>query len=112
MDRIQRKKRVKISAEVYIVRTGRAEGIDLSQDGMYIYYKHPFVIGSMIDVSFKIDDRDIKATAKVIHSQPGIGMGVQFMDLSEGGIEQIHEYLEHTDAVVECRLNSNDEVET
>ena len=102
-DRIERKSRIPIHAEVYILRSMRAEGLDLSEDGMYVYTSHPFIKGCRIDINFTLDDRDISVLAQVKHSQPGIGMGVQFQDMSGENLDIIREFLAHNRAVVEFR---------
>lgn len=90
----QRKKRLHLSTDVFINRAFRAEGLDLSADGMYLYTRHPYVEGSIIEVSFKLNDTEIHVPAKVVHSQPGIGCGVNFMELKEDIAEQIRDYVE------------------
>jgi len=90
----KRKKRLHISKDVYINRTLRAEGLDLSADGMYIYTRHPYVEGSIIEVGFRLDGKEIEVLAKVVHSQPGIGCGVHFMTVREEVSEKIKDYVE------------------
>ncbi len=88
-----RKKRSHISTDVSIIRTINAEGLDLSEDGMYIYTRHQFVVGSIIEVTFSLEGTKIDVTAKVVHSQPGIGIGVKFTDLHEDVADKIKSYL-------------------
>ncbi|MGD2080269.1 MAG: PilZ domain-containing protein [Nitrospirota bacterium] len=90
----QRKKRLHINTDVFINRVYHAEGLDLSSDGMYLYTRHPYVEGSIIDLSFKLGDIEIHGPAKVIHTQPGIGFGVHFTDLKEEDAEKIRDYVE------------------
>jgi hypothetical protein len=90
----KRKRRLHINTEVYINRVYHAEGLDLSADGMYLYTRHPYVEGSIIDLRFKLGDDEIQGPAKVVHSQPGIGFGVRFTDLKEKDAEKIRDYVE------------------
>jgi hypothetical protein len=94
MGKIERKKRLHISADVFINRTVKAEGLDLSEDGMYLYASKQYVAGSIIEVSFKLDNEDIDVQAKVVHSQPGIGLGVQFADIKEATHKEIKTFLD------------------
>ncbi len=88
-----RKKRSHISTDVFINRTINAEGLDLSEDGMYIYTRHQFVVGSIIEVTFSLEGTKIDVPAKVVHSQPGIGIGVKFTELHEDTADKIKSYL-------------------
>jgi hypothetical protein len=94
MGKIKRKKRLHISADVFINRTVKAEGLDLSEDGMYMYTTKRYVAGSIIEASFKLDGNEINVQAKVVHSQPGIGLGVHFVDIKEGTHKMIKNFLE------------------
>jgi hypothetical protein len=90
----QRKKRVHIRTDVFINRILRGEALDLSADGMYIYTRHSYVVDSIIEASFKLGNSEIDVQAKVIHSQPGIGCGVNFMGLKEEVVEKVKDYVE------------------
>lgn len=94
MAKDNRKRRLHINTEVYINRVYHAEGLDISADGMYLYTRQPYVKGSIIDLSFKLGDDEIHGPAKVVHSQPGIGFGVNFTDLREEDAEKIRDYVE------------------
>jgi hypothetical protein len=88
-----RKKRSHISTDVFINRTISAEGLDLSVDGMYLYTRHQFIVGSIIEVTFSIEGTKIDVSAKVVHSQPGIGVGVKFTELHKDTADKIKSYL-------------------
>jgi hypothetical protein len=96
---VRRKKRVPIKKEVTVARTFRAEGLDLSEDGMYIYSRNRFIPGSILDVSFSLDGlRPISVQAKVLHSQPGVGFGVTFFGLPEEVSGEIRQYVSSIEA--------------
>ncbi len=88
-----RKKRVHISKDVLINHSISAEGLDLSAEGMYIYCRHAFVEGSINEIGFKLKGEDIRVMARTIHSQPGIGFGVSFIDLPEDTAKKIRAFL-------------------
>lgn len=94
MGKIKRKKRLHITADVFINRTVKAEGLDLSETGMYIYTNKQYVVGSTIETSFKLDGDEINVRAKVVHTQPGIGFGVNFVDIKEETYNTIRNFLE------------------
>jgi len=93
MSIIERKKRLHISADVFINRTVKAEGLDLSEVGMYLYTRHQYLEGSLVEVSFKLDGNEIDVSAKVIHSQPGIGLGVKFEAFKDSSLQKIKDYV-------------------
>jgi hypothetical protein len=88
-----RKKRVLIEEDVLINRTIRAEGLDLSEDGMYIYTQTYFLPDSIINVSFNIGGELVEVSAKIQHAQPGVGLGVKFFELPKDTLRKIREYL-------------------
>lgn len=94
MGKIKRKKRLHISADVFINRTVKAEGLDLSETGMYLYTNKQYVEGSTIEVSFMLDGKEINVRAKVVHSQPGIGLGVHFVEVKEETLKTIKGFLD------------------
>jgi hypothetical protein len=58
---------------------------DVSLDGMSFDAKFPLPVDSELTLTFRLnpDDPPITCRAKVIYSHVGMGMGVQFLDLSE-----------------------------
>ncbi len=94
MGNIKRKKRLHISADVFINRTIKAEGLDLSETGMYLYTSKQYVEGSTIEASFMLNGKEINVRAKVVHSQPGIGLGVHFVEVKEETLKTIKVFLD------------------
>lgn len=76
------KKRVLIQESVLINGIIRANALDISEEGMYINTQAEFVTGAVIELSFKLKDKDLRIKGLVQHVQPGIGMGVRFINLS------------------------------
>lgn len=86
--------RVLISKEVIINKTVRAEGLDLSEEGMYLYTtKSGFIQGSIINLRFKLGSEVLNLSGKVQHSEPGIGIGVRFIGLTDEIKEKIKNYI-------------------
>ncbi|MFN3395802.1 MAG: response regulator [Thermodesulfovibrionales bacterium] len=76
------RKRVLIQESVLINGIIRANALDISEEGMYISTQAEFVTGAVIELAFKLKDKDLKIKGLVQHVQPGIGMGVRFLNLS------------------------------
>ncbi len=91
---IKRVKRALVEKEVIINGITKAEALDISVDGMYIYTKNDFIPGTIFEVSFKIGLDVIKTMARVQHSQPNVGVGIQFVELSEEDSLKIKRYIE------------------
>lgn len=103
----ERKKRVGVKSQVFLTRSAKAEGLDLSEDGLYVYCRHPFVVESIIDISFTLDQSVIPVTARVVHSEPGVGMGVKFLEVAASDVEKIKSHVEHESGVVELKHVEN-----
>ena len=90
------KKRVLIWEEDILVNgTSKANALDISEDGMYIVTESDLPSGTVLNMAFKIHEMPIKVKAIVQHSQPGIGMGVKFIDLTGDQILLIRRYVNH-----------------
>lgn len=57
------------------------KSIDISEGGLYIYTGRSFERNSIVDITFMRNKFTVKARVK--HNQPGIGMGLQFMNMTE-----------------------------
>lgn len=101
------KKRVLIQESVLINGIIRANALDISEEGMYISTQAEFVTGAVIELSFKLMDRDLKIKGIVQHVQPGIGMGVMFLNLSPEAYSVIRSFV---DEVAEVAMKSRERV--
>jgi len=90
----EREKRALIEKDVIINGIIKAQALDISIDGMYIYTQANFIPGAIFEISFKIKEATVKAMARVQHSQPNVGIGVKFVELSEDDAIKIKEYIE------------------
>jgi CheY-like chemotaxis protein len=57
------------------------KSVDISEGGLYVYTGRSFERNTILDVTFIRHRFMVKARVK--HNQPGIGMGLQFIDLNE-----------------------------
>ena len=89
------KKRVLVWEEDILINgTSKAHALDISEDGMYIVTESDLPSGSVLDMAFKIHDTPIKVKAMVQHSQPGVGMGVKFIELTRDQLLLIRRYVD------------------
>lgn len=88
------KKRVLIQESVLINGIIRANALDISEEGMYISTQAEFVSGAVLELSFRLKDKDLRLKAIVQHIQPGIGMGVRFLNLSPQTYSVIRSFVE------------------
>lgn len=56
--------------------------IDISEGGLYVHTGRMFPSGSILDISFPAGRNPLNLKARVQHCQEGIGMGLEFVDLS------------------------------
>ena len=73
-----------------LVYEGRSEKMevrapDISPRGMFIHIQRPFPEGAVIKVEFWLSrsGHHIKARAEVRYSLPGVGIGVEFVDIAD-----------------------------
>lgn len=57
--------------------------IDICEGGLYVYTGNSFEENKLINVTLPIKDKPLTVTARVQHNQPGIGMGLQFVNLND-----------------------------
>jgi CheY-like chemotaxis protein len=79
----RRHKRIPFREDVLINNTMMFKSIDISEGGLYVYTGRSFEKNTVLDVTLPSGDRRFTVKARVQHSQPGIGMGLQFIDLTE-----------------------------
>ncbi|MBI4685634.1 MAG: PilZ domain-containing protein [Nitrospirae bacterium] len=89
----QRVKRILIQEDVIVNTVVKAEALDISSKGMYIYTQSSFVVGTICEISFKIGNDIIKTMVQVQHAQPNVGFGVKFIDLSETDSLKVRKYI-------------------
>lgn len=90
------KKRILVWEENILINgVIQANALDISEDGMYIVTEADFPSGTALDIAFKIHDTTIKVKAMVQHSQPAVGMGVKFTELTHDQLLVIRKYVDH-----------------
>ena len=88
-----------MSAEVTDAATGArlsARTSDLGLRGCYIDMLNPFARGTTVQVRLTREKKSFEAEGTVVHSQPGMGMGVAFTAVSPDQLEVLRKWLEVT----------------
>lgn len=93
------KKRVLIQQDVIINGILKASALDISREGMYISTQAELLSGAVLDLSFKINDAPITVKAVVQHAQPGIGIGVKFINLIPEHYTIIRKFVEQVEGI-------------
>ncbi len=89
----KRVKRVPVALPVIINRRFKAEGLDLSESGIYLYAKTTLIAGNIVELSFELDGEKLNVHAEVQHSQPGVGVGLKFIGLSKETAKKIGKFI-------------------
>ncbi|MDA8157495.1 MAG: response regulator [Actinomycetota bacterium] len=86
--------RVRLDRPVQLNGCIKVTGLDLSEGGLYVHTGRNFPKGSIIQISIEFDRGLFKAAARVQHSEPGVGMGLQFLELDQNQTAMIREFLD------------------
>ena len=89
-------KRVTIVQEIFFGDRASRKMDDISEEGMFITSNEVFMMGSILDLKFRLfnDDRLITVKAEVRYIQEGVGMGVRFKDLKPADRKRIKKFIE------------------
>jgi len=79
----RKRQRVLYQGDVVINRVLKAHMLDISESGMYVHTPGELVEHAVIDLEFEIRGRHIAVKAVIQHSEPGIGIGVKFLNLQK-----------------------------
>jgi hypothetical protein len=69
--------------DVLVDGTKQCTSADISEGGLYISAMQAFEENTVIDVTILIKGENITVKANVRHCQPGIGLGIMFVDLTD-----------------------------
>ena len=87
--------RVSILQEIFFGGQKHRPLEDLSDEGMFIATPDPYLIGSIIDLEFKLadDEKVIEVKAEVRHVRNRKGMGIKFISLKPQDRRRIKQYI-------------------
>jgi hypothetical protein len=75
------------SAEIIDLQTKTkftARTSELSRHGCYMDMMNPFPLGTSVAIRITCQERTLESPARVVYSQPNMGMGVAFEELPPG----------------------------
>ena len=97
-------KRHEMLSDLSVVYEGATDGIpvhppDLSTRGMFINTPAHFPVGAVLKLHFCLihSGYELNLRAEVCHCVPGVGVGVEFVDLSPETLRAIEEEIEMAD---------------
>jgi hypothetical protein len=76
-------KRIPFREDIVIDGSKLCTSNDISEGGMYVSAISSFEEHNTIDVTIPYKDKKIVVKARIQYCQPGIGMGIMFVDLDE-----------------------------
>lgn len=93
------KERVLIQKDVVINGAIKACALDISEGGMYIHTQAEFIEGSSLELDFDIDGTSVHIKAAIQNTQPGIGIGVRFVNATPEIVAQIRRFIQQSPIV-------------
>jgi hypothetical protein len=75
----------------------RVNATDISGNGCYVESILPLAIGTNLRVDFWIESEKFTTSAVVRTSDPGVGMGIEFIGLTPETKQRIQAYLDKVD---------------
>ncbi len=90
----RKRERFPFREDILIDGTRACMSMDISEGGLYISTIQSYEIDSAIDVTIPFKGGKLSVKAQVRYCQPGIGMGVSFIGLSDKQRAQIRELVE------------------
>ncbi|NWF76760.1 MAG: PilZ domain-containing protein [Nitrospirae bacterium] len=79
----RRYKRYAFHEDIIIDGSKHCTTMDISEGGLYVSAMQIFEKGNVIEITIPFGEQNITVKAKVQYCQPGIGMGIMFIDLNE-----------------------------
>ena len=77
----RKKNRVLLQKDIIINNIIKGYVLDISDGGMFIHTQAEFIRGARVDLNFTLNERPIQVRGSVQHMQPGVGIGIKFLNL-------------------------------
>ncbi len=94
-------KHIQLKKEVIINDIFKGYISDISAGGMYIHTQAEFIRGAMLELSFTVNENQIKVKGVVQHIQPGVGIEIIFLNLLQDDLSHIKKFLHLQSAQLE-----------
>ena len=85
--------RLSFREDILIDGTKMCSSMDISEGGLYISTIQPYENNTVIDVTIPLKEEKLTVKAVICHCQPGVGMGVRFIDLNAHQRAKIEELI-------------------
>jgi hypothetical protein len=70
---------------------------DISGRGCYVETLLPFPLGTAVQITFWMDSEKVRTVGMVRTSDPGVGMGIEFVGLDEAAQQRFQQLIENRD---------------
>ncbi len=89
------KKRFPIQGNILVDGKMAFQCIDISEGGIYLYTGRSFEEKRVVQVTLPIKGKPLTVKAEIRHNEPGIGIGLQFLDLTDEQKKTIQRLVHH-----------------
>ena len=79
----RKQERIPVTGKLLVDVRKDFQCIDISEGGLYFSTGNIFAENSFFDVTIPFGDKKVTVRAQIRHFQPGIGVGIEFVDLSD-----------------------------
>jgi hypothetical protein len=97
-------RRYPVSVEIEVTEMGsripsRGQTTDVSLSGCYVATMFPLSIGTVVDLKMWVSDGNIEGHGSVRTCHKGVGMGIEFTNLTRDAIDRLDDYLHAASSV-------------
>ena len=85
--------RLSFREDILIDGSKMCSSMDISEGGLYISTIQPYENNTVIDVTIPLKEEKLTVKAVICHCQPGVGMGVRFIDMNAHQRAKIEELI-------------------
>lgn len=90
----RKQQRIPLTAKLLVDIRKDFQCIDISEGGLYFSTGNIFAENSFFDVTIPFNNKKVTVKAQIRHFQPGIGVGIEFVDVSDSQRAIIKEIIE------------------
>ena len=90
----RKKRRILLKKEISLNNIIKGYILDISEGGMYIYTQAEFIPNAVLNLNFTINGEEIKVKGSVLHTEPGVGIGIKFLNLPPEDFSYIKKFLQ------------------
>jgi CheY-like chemotaxis protein len=91
---LRKQQRIPITGKLLVDIRKDFQCIDISEGGLYFSTGNIFAENSFFDVTIPFKNKKVTVKAQIRHFQPGVGVGIEFIDVSDSQRAVIKEIVE------------------